>query len=101
MTALVQSATALTTIVDIEIYDPGVNQVYQVWFENQAYAAGQQRSYPVSWQVPTGVVVGTYSSIFIAAPIVLWWNRARGGSASTLRREVTQKAAAAAGPAGS
>jgi len=48
-----------------------------------------------------GVVVGTYSSIFIASPIVLWWTRARGGSTSTLRREVTQKAAAAAGPAGS
>ena len=38
-----------------------------------------------------GVVVGTYSSVFIAAPIVLWWTRARGGSASSLRREVTQK----------
>jgi SecD/SecF fusion protein len=48
-----------------------------------------------------GVVVGTYSSIFIASPIVLWWTRARGGSASTLRREVTQKAAAVTGPAGS
>jgi preprotein translocase SecF subunit len=41
-----------------------------------------------------GVVVGTYSSIFIASPIVLWWTRARGGSASSLRREITQKAAA-------
>lgn len=38
-----------------------------------------------------GVVVGTYSSIFIASPIVLWWTRARGGSTSSLRREVTQK----------
>ncbi len=38
-----------------------------------------------------GVVVGTYSSIFIASPIVLWWNRARGGSASSLRREITQR----------
>jgi preprotein translocase SecF subunit len=44
-----------------------------------------------------GVVVGTYSSIFIASPIVLWWTRARGGSASTLRREISQKAAAATG----
>src|SRR5882724_8756295 len=42
-----------------------------------------------------GVVVGTYSSIFIASPIVLWWTRARGGSATALRREVTEKAAAA------
>ena len=46
-----------------------------------------------------GILVGTYSSIFIAAPIVLWWTRARGGSASTLRREVTDKAAAAKSPA--
>jgi SecD/SecF fusion protein len=44
-----------------------------------------------------GVVVGTYSSIFIASPIVLWWTRARGGSASSLRREVSEKAAAATG----
>jgi SecD/SecF fusion protein len=44
-----------------------------------------------------GVVVGTYSSIFIASPIVLWWTRARGGTASSLRREVTEKAAAVTG----
>ncbi len=42
-----------------------------------------------------GVIVGTYSSVFIASPIVLWWTKARGGSGATLRREVTQKAAAA------
>jgi SecD/SecF fusion protein len=42
-----------------------------------------------------GVAVGTYSSIFIASPIVLWWTRARGGSTSSLRREITQKAATA------
>src|SRR3954468_17739301 len=46
-----------------------------------------------------GVAVGTYSSIFIASPIVLWWTRARGGSESSLRREITEKAAAATGRA--
>src|SRR5437588_370693 len=45
-----------------------------------------------------GVVVGTYSSIFIASPIVLWWSRARGRGAAALRREVTQKATTAANP---
>ena len=45
-----------------------------------------------------GVVVGTYSSIFIASPIVLWWTRARGGRESALRREVTEKAATATSP---
>src|SRR5438270_876169 len=38
-----------------------------------------------------GVVVGTYSSIFIASPIVLWWTRARGGSKVTLQREISSK----------
>jgi len=45
-----------------------------------------------------GVVVGTYSSIFIASPIVLWWTRARGGRESALRREITEKAATAVNP---
>ena len=45
-----------------------------------------------------GVVVGTYSSIFIASPIVLWWTRLRGGRETTLRREITEKAATAANP---
>jgi SecD/SecF fusion protein len=34
-----------------------------------------------------GVIVGTYSSIFIAAPIVLWWSSMRKGN---LRREVSK-----------
>ncbi len=38
-----------------------------------------------------GVIVGTYSSIFVAAPIVLWWSRLRGGS---IRREVLDSEAA-------
>jgi SecD/SecF fusion protein len=42
-----------------------------------------------------GVIVGTYSSIFIASPIVLWWTRARGKDTSSLRREVTQAATSA------
>src|SRR5438132_7768592 len=45
-----------------------------------------------------GVVVGTYSSIFIASPIVLWWTRARGRSTVSLRREVTEKTSTAANP---
>ena len=48
-----------------------------------------------SLAIIVGVVVGTYSSIFIASPIVLWWTRARGESTSTLRKEITQKPTAA------
>jgi preprotein translocase subunit SecF len=48
-----------------------------------------------AFSIFVGVVVGTVSSIYTAAPIVLWWTRARGGSAASLRREVADKAAGA------
>src|SRR5258707_2993456 len=51
-----------------------------------------------SLAIIVGVVVGTYSSIFIASPIVLWLTRARGGRESALRREITEKAATAVNP---
>ncbi|HEY0792999.1 MAG TPA: protein translocase subunit SecD [Chthoniobacterales bacterium] len=40
-----------------------------------------------AFTIVIGIVVGTYSSIFIAAPIVLWWTNLRKGN---LRREVTR-----------
>lgn len=45
-----------------------------------------------------GLVVGTYSSIFVASPIVLWWSRRKGGDLRTavLATEIKAEAAAAA-----
>lgn len=40
-----------------------------------------------SFAILVGIVVGTYSSIFIAAPIVLWTSKARG---KNIRREVLE-----------
>jgi SecD/SecF fusion protein len=40
-----------------------------------------------SFAILIGILIGTYSSIFIAAPIVLWWSRLRGKS---VRREVLE-----------
>ena len=38
-----------------------------------------------SFAILVGIVIGTYSSVFIAAPIVLWFSKLRGTS---VRREV-------------
>ena len=38
-----------------------------------------------STMILVGLVVGTYSSIFVASPVVLWWSRGKGRN---LRREV-------------
>jgi SecD/SecF fusion protein len=48
-----------------------------------------------SMTILVGLVVGTYSSIFVAAPIVLWWSQRKGGNlrkdvlATTLAAEAT------------
>ena len=44
-----------------------------------------------SFAIVVGLLIGTYSSIFIAAPIVLWWAARRGKS---LDREVRETEAA-------
>lgn len=46
-----------------------------------------------AFAILVGIGIGTYSSIFVAAPITLWWSKVRGKS---LRREVIDSAAAAA-----
>ncbi len=62
VTALVTSSGADSALVDVEIWAPGaLAPTYQVWFDNQTFAAGQQRSYPASWQVPTGATLGSYT----------------------------------------
>ncbi len=40
-----------------------------------------------SFAILVGIAVGTYSSIFVASPIVLWWSKLRGKS---IRREVLE-----------
>jgi endoglucanase len=61
ITTNVISATASTAIVSLYVYAPdGVTQLDQQWFENQTFAAGQQRTYTVSWVVPSTAAAGTY-----------------------------------------
>jgi SecD/SecF fusion protein len=44
-----------------------------------------------AFAILAGILIGTYSSVFVAAPIVLWWSRFRGKS---IRREVLDSEAA-------
>ena len=61
ITVNITSAAASTVLVDVGVYAPdGVTRVSQWWFDNQAFAAGQQRAYTMTWQVPTTAAAGTY-----------------------------------------
>jgi hypothetical protein len=54
--------------MDIEIFSPSGAKVYQTWFDNQSFAAGQQRTYTVSWTVPTNAAGGSYRVALGAFP---------------------------------
>src|SRR5437899_5030988 len=62
ITGLVTGASASSALVGIEVWAPGgVAAAYQVWFDNQSFAAGQQRSYSATWQVPASASLGSYT----------------------------------------
>jgi len=61
ITASVRSATARSVLVDIEVYDPAGHKVFQNWYDDQTFGAGQTRTYTQAYQVPSSASTGTYS----------------------------------------
>jgi hypothetical protein len=59
--ASVTSAAAASLVVDVEVHDAAEHAVYQAYFEDVAFAAGQTRTFPLAWTVPVGTAAGTYS----------------------------------------
>jgi hypothetical protein len=57
----VSSRTAGRFVVDVELYGPTGQKVYQRWFGDQDFAAGQRRQYQVAWGVPANSPVGQYT----------------------------------------
>jgi len=55
------ASMATTAVVSIYVFAPdATTQLNQQWFDNQAFAAGQARTYTVTWAVPAGTAGGTY-----------------------------------------
>jgi len=61
ITAQVTSATASNVVVDVEVHDPADNKVFQRYYETESFAAGQTKSYSVSWPVLASDEPGTYT----------------------------------------
>ena len=56
------------------------------------YVMGGAVLRPFSFVLVTGVIIGTYSSIAIASPIVLWWRTLRKGPSRTRTKAKTSEA---------
>jgi hypothetical protein len=59
--ASVTSQAASTDLVDIEVYDSSGHKMFQRWFDNQSFSAGQTRGYTAAWMVPNQTQVGMYT----------------------------------------
>jgi len=59
--ASVTSQNARDVLVDIEVYTPDGRKVFQRFFDNQSFGAGDTQDYSAAWQVPGSAVSTTYT----------------------------------------
>jgi hypothetical protein len=60
ITVTVTSGNLMTGLVDIEVYNPAGGKAFQQVFDNEAFTAGQPKTYAASWPVPATAATGTY-----------------------------------------
>lgn len=57
----VRADTSASYLVDLEVYRPDGQKVYQTYWDNQAFVANQARSFRATWTVPSDAATGTYT----------------------------------------
>ncbi len=90
----VTSSQASTVLVDVEVYDPSATKVFQQYWDNQAFSAGQMRSYSSPWQVAASAALGSYTikiGVFTPgwATLLNWNNRAASVSIASATSSAT------------
>jgi len=82
LTAQVTSSAATTVLVDLEVYDPTGNKVFQQFWDAQSLNAQQGQTYAATWSVPSSQASGNYAletGIFVPGwGTTLAWNGSAG-----------------------
>jgi hypothetical protein len=82
LAAVVKISAAAKVLVDLEVYSPSGQKVFQQAWDNQSFSAGQQRTFTAAWSVPTNAATGAYSlKIGIFSPgwgTLYSWNNTAG-----------------------
>jgi Intracellular proteinase inhibitor len=78
----VKSDATATVIVDLEVYQPDGQRVYQQVWDNQRFTAGQSRTFNATWSAPSNAASGTYTiKVGLFAPgwgTMFHWNNGAG-----------------------
>src|SRR5205823_6218878 len=92
------SATATSGLfLGIEVFGPGGTVIaYQKWFQNESFAAGEQRTYSVSWQIPRGVATGGYT--VATSAYSSGWRNSLGSEPTAATFNVTPADGSTSGP---
>ena len=61
LSAQVTSRTAASALIDLEVYGPSGERVFQAYHDGQAFAAGERREFGDAWTVPANAPAGTYT----------------------------------------
>jgi autotransporter family porin len=91
LSAMMRSDIERNVLVDIEVYNPAGQQVFQFWWDDQSFAAGDSKTLSTNWTLPSSLAAGTYTlkiGVFGAGwSGLVAWNDAAGtiavGSATT------------------
>jgi hypothetical protein len=81
LSATVTSNTTRRALVDVEVYDPNGNKVFQRFYDNQSFTANVHRRYTMPYKPPAGAPTGTYTvKVGVFQPgwagLLLWNDRA-------------------------
>lgn len=78
ITATIYTPVAGTSLIDLEVYDASGHKVFQQFWDDQSFSAGQTRSFTGRWSVSPSLSPGTYTvKIGIFAPgwtTLHFWN---------------------------
>ncbi len=61
LSVAVKSSAAAKVLVDVEVYSPSGQKVFQQAYDNQSFSASQTWKYAPTWQVPSSAAAGTYT----------------------------------------
>ncbi len=57
----VKSSVSASALVNVEVYGPSGNKIYQKYWDQRAFSANKARTFSLAWRVPSNSQTGTYT----------------------------------------
>lgn len=61
LTASVSASSNVAALVDLEVYSPSGQKVYQKFYDNRSFTGGVARTFGSFWSIPASAEKGTYT----------------------------------------